>query len=76
MTVPPYSLLFTAFGFTLAVLFALVLYYNGRRRAWKPQRRKEKIYRCANCGRIYADRRNVPLSSCPGCRKLNEAVRR
>jgi hypothetical protein len=76
MTSPPYFLIFRAFGITLAVLSLLVLYYNHRRYAWKPRRRKEKIYRCANCGRIYTDRRNVPLSTCPGCRQLNEAVRR
>ena len=34
------------------------------------------IYRCAECGRVYEDTRHVPLSSCPGCRSLNEPVKR
>jgi rRNA maturation endonuclease Nob1 len=76
METPPFPILIQSIFATLFVLLLLVLFYNQRRYAWKPKRRKEKIYRCAGCGRIYSDRRNVPLSTCPECNQLNEAARR
>ncbi len=52
---------------------AALLFYAWRERP-RP-RRRAKLYSCA-CGGVYEDRRNVPLSPCPRCGALNEAVRR
>lgn len=37
---------------------------------------KSNIYRCTNCKKVYIDPRVVPLSKCPKCLTLNEAIRR
>lgn len=42
----------------------------------RERRNRGLIYRCSSCGRVYEDARHVPLSSCPGCRTLNEPVQR
>jgi hypothetical protein len=38
--------------------------------------KRSNIYQCEHCRRVYVDERKVPLSRCPGCRRLNEALRR
>ena len=62
----------------LATHALLALGYASRRRRGvrsSPWRR-ERLYRCGECGRVYVDRRNVPVASCPQCGALNESVRR
>ncbi|MCX7818126.1 MAG: hypothetical protein N2652_02800 [Kiritimatiellae bacterium] len=44
--------------------------------ALRRRRRVASLYRCERCGRVYEDERNVPLSACPGCGALNEAIQR
>ncbi len=39
-------------------------------------RRVASLYRCEQCKRVYEDERNVPLSACPACGTLNEAIQR
>ncbi len=62
-------------GGTLAVMASLGLHWavvdSVRRR-----RRKASLYRCEQCGRVYEDERNVPLSACPACGTLNETIQR
>lgn len=60
-------------------LLAIVLwwtYYAVRDSTRKVSASGSRIYRCAVCAHVYADRRDVPLARCPRCGCLNEAVRR
>ncbi|MFT5122649.1 MAG: transposase-like protein [Kiritimatiellia bacterium] len=38
--------------------------------------KKANIYRCSECNSVYVDLRKVPLTRCPHCRCLNEAIKR
>lgn len=60
----------------MAVLFLLALYYSVRRHR-RVRRRKTTpfIFRCAICGHVYFDRRNVPMAECPKCGNMNENVK-
>jgi rRNA maturation endonuclease Nob1 len=65
-------------GFCLVALLLLALGYASRRRraVRRASRRRERLYRCGECAKVYTDRRDVPLAGCPRCGTLNEAVRR
>ncbi len=52
----------------------LAFYYN-LRSLHRPNREKESIYECAECGHVYAFARNRPMDRCPRCGHLNDAVR-
>ncbi len=52
----------------------LALYYN-LRSLHRPNREKESIYECYECGHVYAFARNRPMDRCPRCSHLNDAVR-
>jgi hypothetical protein len=60
----------------LACLFGGWLYY-AHRKLWseKPMPRG-RIYRCAGCGHVYVETRDVPMSMCSQCGRFNEAVKR
>ncbi len=58
----------------LLVTAALALFYNIQTRH-RPDREKESIYACAECGHVYAFARNRPMDRCPRCGHLNDAVR-
>jgi hypothetical protein len=55
---------------------AVGIFYAWRDARARPPHRRVKLYRCLECERVYEDPRNVPLSPCPRCGALNEAVRR
>ena len=58
----------------LLIMAMLALYYN-LRALHRPNREKESIYKCAECGHVYAFARNRPMDRCPRCGNLNDAVR-
>lgn len=58
----------------LLITGVLALYYTFRSRH-RPNRTKERIYECTECGNIYAFARNRPMDRCPRCDHLNDAVR-
>ena len=60
----------------LATLVMMGLYYSVSRPANPRGRGRARLYRCLDCRHVYEDRRNVPLSACPRCSTLNEAVRK
>lgn len=62
--------------FALVAIFGAWQYYSSRS-MW-PQKpvAEGRIYRCAQCGHVYVEARDVPMSRCPRCDRLNEAVRR
>ena len=58
----------------LLVTAVLALFYNIQTRH-RPDREKESIYVCAECGHVYTFARNRPMDRCPRCGHLNDAVR-
>lgn len=58
----------------LLTMAMLAFYYN-LRSLHRPNREKESIYECAECGHVYAFARNRPMDRCPRCGHLNDAVR-
>ena len=75
MTVSPTVFFFTPVFFALVAVFACWLYYSLRLRTPAAPRRS-RIYRCADCGHVYADYRERPLCRCAKCGAMNEALRR
>ena len=60
----------------LSVVFAATVYYSVRGRWRLPRRRAAPfIFRCAVCGHVYLDRRNVPMAECGRCGTMNENVK-
>ena len=60
----------------LSVVFAATLYYSVRGYRRMPRRRASPfIFRCAACGHVYMDRRNVPMAECEKCGAMNENVK-
>lgn len=60
----------------ITALFLLSVYYSVRRRLRERHARATPyIFRCAVCGHVYFDRRNVPMSECPKCGSMNETVK-
>ncbi len=74
MPIEPLHLLVFPLATALAALFAAAWLYDIRatRRRTK---KKETIYRCRDCRRIYIGTHHTPLARCPKCGKQNAAVR-
>jgi hypothetical protein len=63
-------------AFALVAIFGAWIYYAARV-PWPEQPLAEgRIYRCPGCGHVYVEGRDVPMSRCPRCDRLNEAIRR
>jgi len=58
----------------LFITSMLALFYNFRS-MHHPSREKESIYKCDECGHVYAFARDRPMDRCPHCNHLNDAVR-
>ena len=71
----PDALIFAYVAGLLAVLGALAVYTEMRRRRFQPTRSEDRNFRCQNCGYVYTDDHDVDRSRCTQCGKLNEAVR-
>lgn len=63
-------------SFNLVAVFGAWIYYGvvGKGRAAREIRLR--IFRCANCGHVYEEKRDMPMAKCPDCKTFNEAVRR
>ena len=61
-------------GIPLLLTAVLALVYS-LQSLHRPNREKESIYECADCGHVYAFARSRPMDRCPRCGHLNEAVR-
>lgn len=60
----------------IATVFVLSLFYAVLRRIRARRTRTTPfIFRCAVCGHVYFDRRDVPLSECPKCGTMNETIK-
>ena len=71
----PFGAILTLFvGVPLLIMAVLALFYNFRS-LHRPDRGKESIYECAECGHVYTFARNRPMDRCPRCGHLNDAVR-
>ena len=74
LSLPAWCFLFLAVN--LARVFAVSVFYAVRRHRWLPRRRAAPfIFRCAVCGHVYLDRRNVPMAECEKCGAMNENVK-
>ena len=58
----------------LAVLCALAIYSEHRRRRFDPTPSQDHIFRCEKCGFVYTDDADVDRSRCPHCGTSNEAI--
>jgi uncharacterized paraquat-inducible protein A len=58
----------------LGALFALSIYYELRRRRFKPTPREDRIFRCEKCSYVYTDDPDVDRSRCSQCGRLNKAI--
>jgi hypothetical protein len=76
ISVPLPDIIFVPFLFSLVALFACYLYYAVWRAAPRAPSRRERIYRCAACGHVYVEARDVPMARCPRCDNMNEAMKR
>ena len=57
-------------------IFVLSVFYSVRRRLRVRRARATPfIFRCAVCGHVYFDRRNVPMAECPKCGNMNETIK-
>ena len=74
MPVDPLHLIALPLMLTLVALFALATAYD-LRTTKRQRKKKETLYRCAACNRIYTGTRHTPTAACPGCGKQNPAVR-
>ncbi len=59
--------------FGLVAIIAGWLYYSVRSAASDSP--PGRLYRCGGCGEVYAGQGDRPMSRCPRCGRLNEAVR-
>lgn len=60
----------------LSLVLAVTVYYAVRRYRWTPRSRAAPtVFRCAVCGHVYLDRRNVPMSECEKCGNMNESIK-
>ena len=60
----------------IAAIFVLSVFYSVRRRLRVRRARATPfIFRCAVCGHVYFDRRNVPMAECPKCGNMNETIK-
>ncbi len=77
MTVSYPSLIAIPLLMNLAVIALCELYYGWRcRGVHREIRAAGRIYRCARCGRVYIDTRDVPLARCARCGCLNDPIKR
>lgn len=58
--------------FALVTLFIAWIYYASRNRWTDKPLHDGRLYRCATCGRVYVEPRQVPMARCPHCARLNE----
>ena len=63
-------------AFHLVFLFFCWLYFTVRQVARTARETVTRIYRCAICGHVYVDTRDLPLARCTRCGCLNEAIKR
>ena len=62
--------------FYLAVLAIVGFYYYIRLADRQKRSGYSRIYRCADCGHVYADTHEMPLLRCPRCGCLNDPIKR
>ncbi len=67
--------IFVVFVSVPLLITAMLAFYYNLRFPHRPNREKESIYECAECGHVYAFARNRPMDRCPRCGHLNDAVR-
>lgn len=64
-----------ALFFNLAILLGLAAYYALRERRTR-HADAAVLFRCAVCGHVYEEAREVPMARCTRCGRMNEAINR
>ncbi|HMP77713.1 MAG TPA: hypothetical protein PKE12_15565 [Kiritimatiellia bacterium] len=59
--------------FALVAVFGAWIYYATRKAPPEKPLHDGRLYRCAACGRVYVEPRQVPMARCPACDRLNDA---
>ncbi len=72
MSVP--NLIFTYVVALLALLAAVGIYSELRRRRFEPAPSEDRIFRCRRCGYVYTDDTDVDRSRCSQCGLMNDAI--
>ena len=70
----PDALIFAYVAGLLAVLAALTIYTEARRRRFQPTPNEDRIFRCPDCGSVYTDDPDMDRSRCSQCGRMNEAI--
>ena len=74
--IPVQQIFFIPLLFSVSVVLGLWAFYSLKAfRAYRRAKRAARLYRCEICRHVYLDHREVPLTRCPSCGALNEAVR-
>jgi phage FluMu protein Com len=58
----------------LAMILALWIVYEFRRKAGQVEPSEQRIYRCTICTHVYLDDRDEAFSRCPRCGSLNDVT--
>jgi len=72
MSVP--NLISTYVVALLALLAAVGIYSELRRRRFEPAPSEDRIFRCRRCGYVYTDDTDVDRSRCSQCGLMNDAI--
>lgn len=72
MSIPAFILTYVIV--LLGAICSLSIYWEMRRRHFRPVGSEDRIFRCQNCGYVYTDDPDVDRSRCSQCGKLNEAI--
>ena len=59
----------------LAVLGAVAVYYEFRRKRFEPEPSEDNIFRCEKCAFVYTDDADVDRSRCPQCGVVNSVFK-
>ncbi|MFC1468170.1 hypothetical protein ACFLQY_05775 [Verrucomicrobiota bacterium] len=65
---------------TAPLLIALIFigasaFYYSLRCSRSRRKARKRIYRCSECGNVYAETRYMPVAKCPRCGETNESIR-
>ncbi len=58
----------------LGGLTAIVMLTEMRKRKFRPEPNKDRVFRCEKCSFVYTDDPDVDRSRCAQCSQLNDAV--
>ena len=67
-------LIFIYLVLLLSALGVVAMLTEMRKRRFRPEPTKDRVFRCDQCGFVYTDDPDVDHSRCAQCGQLNEAI--